>query len=675
MDYADLGHIYSKEPGQNSDSRKKAILKSLEDERRARRACIAQGKKFKIDSFDTPGSPLSLNDEIRPLKMNPSSAYDLPFSKLPSQSSEMPKSSDSRPEFMHNQLREPDFEHLSHIYENYLKSPKITPTVELAVKKTPKKIPNTSRSSSAPNTRRKTTQDLIKDREEDFKRNCTFKPQINKLRYNKDLNYNDNPNNLSLEQKLNQLSKPKSDVIEKREKMRRDKEMIEDSECTFKPCITPYKQINKSFSEYPVDERLYQDAEMKLNERERVKREKEDEIAAQYPFSPQVQSSVAKINGGKRERPPLYQRLEEVQKEINERKKIIRLEAERNDPDLTFHPQINSNSAYLAQAKKSREQNSSRNESVERRQKLMEQYSLDDKYTFTPQISISPSGNAQDFLERQKALQEKLRLKREQMVERLQKSYTFKPNIDRTSQYIADSNRERSREKTEDRLNKDGQKKIELHSHLQSTHYAQYTYEPKINPISKRLGRSSSLSEIAYSQSVKEAKKRIAEEKAAEQEKICSFTPRINSSEKFKNITSQYKQTDNISLVINEQIVNKQQKNEIIKKTKEYEFMRDCTFTPQGVGKKINMEAKVKVKGMDRFMELREIARRQEEEQREREEKAFLLNPSSNPDGSYTIPRPFNLHPSTKHVKIEKLKQELSKKELQECVFRPQTNE
>lgn len=663
----DLNQYYRNRPMEVTDTRKKAILKSLEDERQARRACVAEGRRFKIESFDTLSSPVSLNDETRPLRReSPNRRSDLV--KFQSISSET--KSPERADFMHNQLKDPDFEQLSMIYENYLRSPKVIPTKTVKVASKPLVSP--SRSSSAPNSCRKNRQDLIKEREEEFKKNCTFKPQINRSGYSKQLNYSESPGNLTFEQKIEQLARPRSELIEKREKMRRDKEVGEDTECTFKPSITPYKSVNRSFSEYPVEERLYQDAETKFNERERIKREREDELANKFPYSPQVQASVSKLVGNKRDKPPLYQRVEEVQKEMSERKKIIRLEAENNDPDLTFRPQINQNSNLLAQMKKNRELNSSRNSSVDRK-RIVEQ-SYEENYTFTPQISFNPSVATKDFLERQKALQEKLQKKREQMMERLQASYTFKPNIDRTSQYITEGNKDRSRDKLEERLNKDGKRKQELQENLSNAHYSQFTYEPAINPLSKKLARSSSLSEIAYSTSAKEAKKRIAEEKAAEIEKKCKFTPTINSSEKFKNIGSRYKQTENISQIINEDLNLKRLKQESIKKSNEYESMKECTFAPKGVGKVTNLDGNVKVKGMERFLELKEIARKREEELKEREEKVFLLNPQSNPDG-YTIPKPFNLHPSNKQGKIEKVKQEIMKKEQSECLFKPQTNE
>jgi hypothetical protein len=452
----DLGHFYSHQPLEISEDRKKGILRSLEDERKARRACIAQGKKYKLESLDTPSSPLSLHDETRPLKreISPSQRSSLP--KFSSQSSEVGKTPETRAEFMHNQLKEPDFEQLSHIYENYLRSPKMLAPVP-AVKKSVKSVTTPVRCASAPGVRRKNMQELISEREEEFKKNCTFKPQINKMGYNKALAYNNPQSGLTFEQKLSQLSRPKSETIEQRERQKREKEMQDNSECTFKPIITPYKQVNRSFSEFPVEERLYQDAEIKMTERERRKREKEEEIAGSFPFSPQVQSSVSKLVGMKREKPPLYQRLDEVQKEISEKKKIIKLEAERNDQDLTFRPQINANSAFLAEMRRSRDQSSSvsRAESVERRTK----YSADENYTFTPQISCTASVGTKDFLERQKLQQEKVRERREKLIEQMQSGYTFKPNIDKTSQYITDSNKDRNKNKLEERLNSDYQKK------------------------------------------------------------------------------------------------------------------------------------------------------------------------------------------------------------------------
>ena len=99
--------------------------------------------------------------------------------------------------------------------------------------------------------------------------------------------------------------------------------------------------------------------------------------------------------------------------------------------------------------------------------------------------------------------------------------------------------------------------------------------------------------------------------------------------------------------------------------------MKECTFTPKGVGIIGNYYNKASIRGLERFLELREIAKRREEEAKEREKKVFLMNPKMNAS-FFTTPKPFNLHPSNKKQKIEKIRQEILRKEEKECVFHPQ---
>ena len=144
----DLDQFYEGQSPVVINNRKEAILKNLEQERQARRACIAQGRKFKIENYDTPSSFLQLTNEDRPLQqVSPRNVKMV--SKISSFSSEFTRPPDTRQEFMHNQLKEPDFEQLSHIYENYLRSPKVL-VENTQPKTTVKKNPNPTRNFYGP---------------------------------------------------------------------------------------------------------------------------------------------------------------------------------------------------------------------------------------------------------------------------------------------------------------------------------------------------------------------------------------------------------------------------------------------------------------------------------------------------------------------------------------------
>ncbi|CAG9322429.1 unnamed protein product [Blepharisma stoltei] len=723
-----------------SQSHQQKVLGILNQERAARREQISKGQNFYIDhnQFNggfmnrqsTPRGNYPQNfsyEEERPQPFHNSQSVKASLAKvrnelqvsinkgkeitnkhmeetisvIPSKFKPREAQELNRPDFMHNQLKEPDFEQLSNIYEQYVKSPRNCEKYEPNKRQKSRQYHSVSRSSSAPPTKRKSIEQMIQEKEEKFREECTFRPKINKLPKGKGLDYHETEKNMSWEAKLNNLARPKTDIIEMRERMKREKEEQESSICTFKPNITTTtRSVNRSV-ELTVEERLYQDAESKFQERERLKREKEDIEAANYPYQPQVQASVSKLVGTKKLKPPLYQRLDEVQKERNDTLHRIKQESEENDPDLTFKPRINAYSAQLASYRKVKndEENMSITEKLskdasdklERKQRLAEAYSQEDvdRYTFSPQISISHElasgaanfpGSDQDFLERQKLMQERVKQKREELLTKLtQGQYTFKPQIDKTSHYITASNRERSQEKLTDKFErwsvKDSEKRANKEKELQNEQYSKYTFEPQINKLSKQLGRTASLNELAYNEESKKNLKGKAQAQAAEMEKVCSFTPKTASSKKFSHIGSSYSQKEDIVKIIEEQNRIKQQKAENLKKIVEYEEMRPCTFKPTPNIGRISIDTPVEVKGMDRFMELKEIQKRIENEKKEREEKVFMKNPQRSIDAPYTVPQPFNLHPSNKREKVEKIREEIKEREQSIYTFRPQTIE
>lgn len=82
------------------------------------------------------------------------------------------------------------------------------------------------------------------------------------------------------------------------------------------------------------------------------------------------------------------------------------------------------------------------------------------------------------------------------------------------------------------------------------------------------------------------------------------------------------------------------------------------------------------VRGLGRFLELREKAKQQQIEQRQREQHAFQLNPSSEPR-SYTVPQPFRLSTSSRLATDRQLRarEQMRAREQAECTFHPKTLE
>jgi hypothetical protein len=661
--------ISFEEPPEPLQSNKKfAVLKRIDNQ--SFYSSLPTGQKLRPDYYDALSSPASVRDENKRFREETSQAYNSHRLKSNSNSSDCTKNSNKRSDCMHNQLKKPDYTQISHIYENYIRSPDITQK-PMQNKKNTRQASAVSRPASAPLTRKNILNDLIKEREKEFKENCTFKPQINKSYNSKQADYQDSQSHLTLKQRILKLSRPKSEQIEKREKLKREIEDQKYSECTFQPMVTRFNYINRNLNEPRVDQRLYQDAESKFYEREKIRRQSEEEVALNYPFKPQVQATVSKLVGNKRERPPIYLRLQQLQQEINQNRDNIRLRAEIDHPDLTFKPNINPNSYQLAYIKKNREKMHSNEIYSSKSRSDYNKY--EEKYASAPHASTFYSTNPnKPFLERQEIFKEKSITKRQEIIESLEKkSWNFTPEIGKASKFIAESDKNRYSTTIEKRLMKTSQDTKALKADFEEKYYSEFKFEPKINSISKNLGKSTSLNEIATNLFSKALKNKLAEEKLAEEESKYNYKPKISKSKDFEYISSTYKQIDNLTQTLKRQQSIKERRIEEIKKYKESQEMRECTFTPQKIEAK-DFSKSVSIKGMDRFFELKDMARRKEQEHRERENKAFSNPSRKNYESFYTIPKPFNLHPSNKKEKIQKIKSEIEEKEKTECVFKPQ---
>ena len=249
------------------------------------------------------------------------------------------KSSDliNSEECLHNELKKPDFEQLSHIYEHYMKAP--------VKEQTQHKSHVVHRSTSAPSVWQKTKEKLLQEKEESFKRECPFKPTINRIPHSKNLD--DTGQEFNRDEWFKSLARPKNEIIEQREKIKREEE--DNKNCNFRPTITSFRSIASS-SYTPVEERLYCNGENKQLKRERLKREKDEKEASSFPFSPQVSNSIAGMLTQEKYQQPLYKRLDEVQQERALLKQQAIEKKEKSD-NLSFKPHISEKSRTLAENK------------------------------------------------------------------------------------------------------------------------------------------------------------------------------------------------------------------------------------------------------------------------------------------------------------------------------------
>ena len=132
------------------------------------------------------------------------------------------------------------------------------------------------------------------------------------------------------------------------------------------------------------------------------------------------------------------------------------------------------------------------------------------------------------------------------------------------------------------------------------------------------MAKSTSI--LSYQDEIRAKKKLQAQASVAELQKICCFSPRINSPRRYSGLVSKYKQGENILGSIEKE---KNAKNKIIdniKKEKEVEILNSCTFKPKSLSR-IRSDSNIQVKGAERFHEIRDMAKKQQYDKEEREKK------------------------------------------------------
>ena len=108
----------------------------------------------------------------------------------------------------------------------------------------------------------------------------------------------------------------------------------------------------------------------------------------------------------------------------------------------------------------------------------------------------------------------------------------------------------------------------------------------------------------------------------------------------------------------------------------QYDEYKMCTFQPsinRSRPKKGN--GPVVVKGFGRFLELKELAKKIEEEKSAREDRAFMVENSRYRSGNRTVPKPFKLSGKGRAKRRKELEAKIRAEELKECTFNPKTTE
>lgn len=169
----------------------------------------------------------------------------------------------------------------------------------------------------------------------------------------------------------------------------------------------------------------------------------------------------------------------------------------------------------------------------------------------------------------------------------------------------------------------------------------------------------------------------------------CTFQPATNISRKAKEIVqnlpeSQFrvnvKQPEKIVKAIDAYRRDREMKLRQTRQEVEYESMKECTFAPDVAGAKVPKQTgPVVVRGLGRYLELKDLAKRLEKEKKHREAKAFLVQgaeKSTRVKGK-TVCQPFNLtvRRGKENARREALARKIKAEQMKECTFKPKTTE
>lgn len=529
---------------------------------------------------------------------------------------------------------------------------------------------------------KKRDENMKKEIEEKFKQEHPFKPTITSSVHLGRFE--------SESERIARLSRPKTIEINQR---MRQKEIEEQRE------ISSNKHtINRNVNPKQVSEKLFQMHQQLKEKKEKLKREYEDQIISEYSFAPQInpQSKILmnKYDNGI----DIYTRGEQYEKAKEENLKMKR-EALEQEAKSKNKPMISEKSKKLAMKRHNTDNidvynrlyNNENNKDIDR-----SNYNDRDleECTFTPNIishsmitgddtegnqmnpsTIPNSGNINDFLSRQKIYEDIKRERQNRISQKAPKEEcTFKPKINLTSDILVRTNTSRIAENKYNRLYEDYKKIQNRKEQLESFYNAQFDFKPKINELSRFIGREPTVNNLYTTDSKNVSTMSKKTNMTVDDE--CTFQPKLNTNSKYDHVQSNYKNDEAILNRINEEVKSKNEKISGLQNVLVKMDTKECSFQPEINRNVPNFESNkpMVMKGMAKYLEQMEKARKAKRDKEEREKEVFITGENWSRDNLITVPKPFKL--SYQNIrKKDDIKKQREMQEMKECTFKPKTNE
>lgn len=416
---------------------------------------------------------------------------------------------------------------------------------------------------------------------------------------------------------------------------------------------------------------------------------------------------------------PIHKRVNEIQRAKHANRQRDKIAQETSDPDLTFQPAINPISKQLVEARRIENDDATAfnvtarlmkdaSESKARTLKLQEEYQKreSENNRYHPNISEASKALVNDmgdfarsdgnsFVRRQEILEEKKKKRQKARIAKMRErsECTFRPDTGSATAVLSHTRPHRLRESELERVerlyaqdrNAREQKKLSM----AERYYNQFTFKPKINAISSGLAKSKTVEELVENQKNRHIKEQVAAKREREIRRQCTFKPKVNDSRRAKEILAKLPESqfrvdvhnpDKMVAAINAYRRDREVKLRQTRQEIEYEEMKECTFTPDvRPGHVPKQSGPVVVRGLGRYLELKDLARRLDDEKRAREKQAFKVQGVTHGGKKRgpTIPKPFKLSTTSgkENARRRALIDRVEAEKMKECTFQPKTTE
>ncbi|ETV65677.1 hypothetical protein, variant 1 [Aphanomyces astaci] len=393
------------------------------------------------------------------------------------------------------------------------------------------------------------------------------------------------------------------------------------------PSWSPHKKAKVD----ELTERLHVEGALRFELREKVKQVLDDQrVRATCTFKPKINRNNRSVLGHTTNQKPIHTRLPELQRQKKEMLRQLEhaIEAESQ---LTFTPTINAHSHKLTHDMTKMDVTDrlvqDAEDTAEKKLQVQAYYAALDVPAFVPCVNERSNAIVEkkpefklDFVARQQLLHAQMEQKFEAKLaleERIQaEEKPFQPCIGNSNQVLQYTRPKRLVESTQAQLYRmtyeEPRQRALVKKRLEDEQYEKFSHKPTLNPVSNALGRPTSIHKLAQKAPTKMIRSRVVRDMDAQAQAECRFRPELVAVDDADLDRTTVWNPDTCLQQIEQARMTRRQKLEDQRNSLEFQELQACTFAPT-INKSTTKPSRgpVVVRGLGRFLELKQLAKRQ----------------------------------------------------------------